>query len=513
VASGRGAATDLIPTLNASAEPVSVSNVNIGATNFSSANSEQIIFGYFGRVNYDYKRKYLLSFSARYDGASNLGDENKWGFFPGISGGWNVHNEDFWSDPLKISSLKLRASYGVNGNLGNLGDFTAQGQYSVGATYDGVAAVQYTGIANQGLKWEQSKTFDIGFDAGLFDDRIILLFDFYRRVTDNLITTLALPQSTGFTSILTNLGSLENKGFEMEISASIIRTKDFNWDLSFNGSKNKNKILQLPENDNENNRIGGYEVYDPAAGAYVWRGGLQEGSPIGELYAYKQLGIYPTDEAAAQGPTDILVAGSDKSKFGGDVEWLDVDNNGTIDTRDRVRVGNIYPDWTGGISTTAAYKSLSLYARLDYTLGHTIYDYVRVNMNGGFVGGNNNTSDILSSWLNQGDITDVPRFYWADQVAQANYWRGDPRNLNDGRGRSEDYEKGDYLALREITLSYAAPTSWFRSIGLSNLRLNITANNFKYFTSYRGLTPEDGGSNRGQYPVPKSIIFGLKVAF
>ncbi|MCB0688037.1 MAG: SusC/RagA family TonB-linked outer membrane protein, partial [Saprospiraceae bacterium] len=245
-ATGRGAATDLIPTLNASAEPINV----------SSFSTQQLIIGYFGRFTYDYDQRYLFALNARYDGASNLGDENKWGFFPGISAGWNIHNEDFWNEPLSLSSLKLRASYGINGNLGNLSDFTAQGQYSVGSTYDGVAAVEYTGIANQALKWEQSKTFDVGFDAGFVKDRFTILFDYYHRITDNLITTLALPKSTGFTSILTNLGSLENKGLEIEVGAGIIRKNDFSWDLSFNASKNTNEIVELPENDNENNRIG-----------------------------------------------------------------------------------------------------------------------------------------------------------------------------------------------------------------------------------------------------------------
>ncbi|MCB0688721.1 MAG: hypothetical protein KDC53_19415, partial [Saprospiraceae bacterium] len=208
-----------------------------------------------------------------------------------------------------------------------------------------------------------------------------------------------------------------------------------------------------------------------------------------------------------------IVAGSDKTKFGGDVDWLDVDNNGIIDSRDKVYVGNIFPKWTGGLSTTASYKRLSLYARMDYTTGHTIYNYVRTNLNGQFVGATNNTTDILDSWLQQGDITNVPRFYWADQVAQANYWRGDPRNINNGNGRDLDYQKGDYLAIREITLTYLAPEQWFNSIGLSALKFNITANNLKYFTNYQGLAPEDGGADRGRYPVPRSIIFGLKVSF
>src|SRR5690606_13322218 len=229
-ASGRGAARDLIPTLNASAEPVSI----------TSSATEQIIFGYFGRVTYDYDRKYLFTLNARYDGASNLGQNNKWGFFPGVSLGWNVHNEPFWVSNVWVKRLKLRASYGVNGNLGNISDFQAQGQYSVGSTYDGAAAIEYTTLANQNLQWEQSSTFDFGFDASLFHDRFQLIFDYYHRVTDNLITSLALPYSTGFGSILTNLGSLQNQGVELELGTTIVQKGDFSWNLSLNSSLNNN---------------------------------------------------------------------------------------------------------------------------------------------------------------------------------------------------------------------------------------------------------------------------------
>ncbi len=502
-ASGRGAATDLIPTMNASAEPVSV---------YSYA-SELVVFGYFGRVTYDYEKKYLLTLNARYDGASNLGDNNKWGFFPGLSVGWNLHNEDFWQNLTTISRFKLRASYGINGNLGNLSDFQAQGLYSVGATYDGVAAVEYSELANQSLKWEQSKTIDVGFDAGLFDNRVQCIFDYYNRVTDDLITSLALPYLTGFSSIYTNLGSLENRGVEFELGINAINKNDFSWDISFNSSLNKNKILQLPENDNENNRIGGYYIYDTSIGDYAWRGGLQEGGKIGEMYGYKYLYVYANDEEAAAGPYDELVAGSNKSKFGGDVAWLDKDDNGIINTKDRVYMGNIYPQWTGGLSSTWSYKGLSLYLRMDYSTGHTIYNYVRANMNGQFVGDVNATTDVLRSWLNQGDETDIPRYYWADQAAQANYWRGDPRSLNNGAGSSQNYEKGDYLAVRELTLSWAVPYKLYKDIGLQNLRLNITGNNLKYFTNYTGFSPEEGGIDHGRYPLPRVIQFGIKASF
>ena len=299
----------------------------------------------------------------------------------------------------------------------------------------------------------------------------------------------------------------------MEVAVDVIRKSDFTWNVGINGSKNQNEILELPENDNENNRIGGYQVYDPGLGEYVWRGGLQEGFPLGEMYAYKQLGIYATDAEAENGPIDQIVPGSNKSKGGGDVRWLDVDGNGEIDTRDRVRVGNIYPDWTGGLTTMLNYKNLSFYARLDYTIGHTIYNYAGAQTKAQFQGNVNLHSDILRSWENEGDVTDVPRYYWADQIAKANYWRGDPRNINNGRGRDLDYERGDYLAIRELSLTYTPTFGWFESIGLSNLRLNITANNIKYFTNYTGLAPEDGGADRGRYPVPQSIMLGLKVSF
>jgi len=167
-ASGQGAATDLIPTLNASSTPVSVSGTE----------SNKIIIGYFSRINYNYRQKYLLSVSGRYDGASNLGDAHKWGLFPGVSLGWNMNKEKFWSIfPENLLQLKLRGSYGVNGNLSGLGDYQAQGQYSVGAQYAGNAAIQNTIIANQNLQWERSKTFDAGLDLGVFNNRLTILFD------------------------------------------------------------------------------------------------------------------------------------------------------------------------------------------------------------------------------------------------------------------------------------------------------------------------------------------------
>ncbi|MBX2925073.1 MAG: TonB-dependent receptor [Chitinophagaceae bacterium] len=498
-ANGRGASTDLIPTLNASSEPTSV----------SSSISDQVIVGYFGRINYDYKQKYLLSVNARYDGASNLGANYRWGVFPGVSAGWNLHNENFWNAmPKELSSLKLRASYGVNGNISGLSDFQAQGAYAVGARYAGQAAIQNTVLPNPDLKWEQSKTFDIGLDLGLLDNRISFLFDYFKRRTDNLITSLSLPRSTGFTSILTNFGSLQNTGVEFEVAARVLPAASaFQWRLAFNASKIKNQILKLPDNGVPNNRVGGDFVWDEGAKDYVWKGGLQEGGRMGDMYTLKQVSIYATDAEAAAGPTYTYIVGNDKTQYGGDVKFYDADGNNIIDSRDQVYMGNVYPVWTGGISNTFSYKGLSLYVRMDYTTGHTIFNYGKLflDMNG-YSDGSFTKEKYEKSWKEPGDIAEQSRYYWGGERVQRNNFFG----VTD-RGNSIFYQKGDFLCLREVTLSYSVPEQLLKRVKINGLRFNITANNLYYFTKYDGLNPEEGDKDDGRYPMPKNLIFSASI--
>lgn len=496
-ASGRYAATDLIPTLNASAEPTGVNGFE----------TEQVVAGYFGRIIYNYKQKYLATVNGRYDGASNLGGSYKWGFFPGISLGWNIHEENFWDVPSNlISSFKLRGSYGVNGNISGLGPYQAQGTYGVGSKYGGYGAIQNAELANSELQWEQSKTFDIGMDVGFLNNRILLIGDIYRRVTNNLLTTYSLPLSTGFSSVLTNLGALENKGVEAEISASVFpSTSDFQWQISLTAAYVKNKILELPSNGVENNRIGGYYVWDPKINDYNWLGGLQEGGTMGDFYVYKQIGIYKTDEEAQNGPVDMLIPFTDKTKFGGDVNWLDADGNGLIDDKDRVYVGNQYPKLSGGFNNSISYKNFNLVLRTDFLTGHTLYNYIWaenlacIGAMGGIL------SAVKDSWQKPGDITNIPRYYYADQGS----------HLNIHRGNSEFYEKGDYLAIRELTLAYNIPKRIFQKtkINIENLRFNLTGNNLGYITAYRGLNPEIGGTDSGGYRLPRNVIFGINISF
>ena len=481
-AKGSGAATDLIPTLNASAIAKSV----------KGDESDQVIAGFFARVNYDYKDRYLVSLSARYDGASNLGDDHKWGFFPGISVGWNVHNEKFWTPLQNIVSLKLRASYGVTGNISGLSDFQARGEYSVGNIYDGTSAILNSVIPNPDLKWEQSKTFDIGADIGLLNNRIGILFDYYRRVTDNLITSLSLPPSTGFASIYTNLGRLENKGIELEVNAAVLPAwSGLQWNVAMTATHTKHKILRLPENGAENNRIGGEYVWVPSKKDYAWMGGLQEGGRVGDIYGHVLEGVYATDEEAQNDPVvNTLIPGNDKTKYGGYAKFRDVDGNGQIDSKDKVYLGNFYPTWNGGFTNSFSFRGLTFSVRFDYTLGHKIYNYATRFMDNNSQGDGNLTKNMAkNSWKQQGDQASMPCYIWNQSYNL-------PVNCN------IYVEKGDFLCLREMTLAYELPKRLLRKIGLAGVRVHVTGNNLHYFTDFKGLNPEEGGQDNGRYPIP-----------
>lgn len=533
-ASGKGSPSDLAQTLDSSPVPVSI----------YSNNTKLVLNSVFGRLNYDYKNRYFATASFRYDGSSSLGPDNKYGFFPGLSVGWNIQEEKFWSTimPTAISSLKLRGSYGVNGNLGTLGDFQAGGLYS-GSTngfansYNGQSAIINTQIANPGLKWEQSQTFNAGFDLGLNTDRIRIIGDFYNKLTSDLLTNLTLPSNSGFSTVLTNLGGLRSKGFELELIANVYNKNDFKVNVGANISHNKNVIEKLPFNGNLNNRIGGTEIYDKASGTYKFVGGLQEGHRIGDFYAHKQLYILSTTaEADAYNAkvhdTYVLKTGATGNnptgkKFAGDAVFEDTDGNGVIDSRDRTYMGNMFPKFTGGFNFDASYKGFSLAVRTDYSLGATVYNEARARFLGQFQGNYGLLSETSQSWQKEGDVTNVPRYRWADQNNQNNLFRseasGAAYNTNMFQGNSRYYESADYLCLREVTISYNLPTTLIEKAKLAAVRIYVTGSNLFYFTNYSGLSPEvqgiDGGSSlalnaagsTGTYPIPRNIILGLNI--
>ena len=526
-ASTKNSPTDDIPTLNAGADK---------DDNPGSYKSRNRIESLFGRFNYDYMQKYLLSFTFRYDGNSKLKD-NRWGFFPGVSLGWNMMEEDFWkASKLSkvISNIKPRISYGSNGNVSGIGDFYIYGVYDQLTNYNGNTAFYDRSLVNTALKWEQSHTFEAGLDLGFFKNRLSFILDYYVRNTSNLLQSVNLPSYLGFKSIQTNLGKLRNQGFEMEVRATPVHLRNgFRWDLSFNLSTVKNTIIKLPKSERPFNQLEGVEV---AAGKVdanghtptKWIGGYREGGKLGDLYSYKQDHIFRDwddirqhankridNVAKLYGPgladevnpqTGVLYKNSAgwKAIEPGDVCWEDINGDGIINTLDRKVVGNLRPTVTGGWSTTLSYKNLSLYARFDYALGHTIYNDLKARSMGQFQGQFNLIDKVKDMWSEDNPNSKYPVFTYADQLNKHNIWRGN----------SIFYEKADYMALREITLSYNLPKQWTKALQMSNASVYLTGQNLFYITGYDGASPEPSdGFDYGRYPSPRTLIFGLNITF
>ena len=526
-ASTKNSPTDDIPTLNAGADKDS---------NPESLKSRNRIESLFGRFNYDYKQKYLLTFTFRYDGNSKLKD-NRWGFFPGVSFGWNMMEENFWKNSSLskvVSNIKPRISYGSNGNVSGIGDFYIYGIYDQQTNYRGNTAFYDRSLVNTALKWEQSHTFEAGLDLGFFKNRLSFILDYYVRNTSNLLQSVNLPSYLGFSSIQTNLGKLRNQGFEMEVKATPVHLRNgFRWDLSLNLSTVKNTIIKLPKSDRPFNQLEGVEV---AAGKVdangktptKWIGGYREGGTLDDLYGYSQNHIFKDwDDVKAHanmridnvaklyGPgladqvnpeTGVLYKNSTgwKAIEPGDVCWEDINEDGIINTLDRKVLGNARPTVTGGWTTTLSYQNLSLYARFDYALGHTIYNDLKARSMGQFQGQFNLIENVKDMWTENNPNAAYPAFSYADQLNKHNIWRVG----------SKFFEKASYMALREITLSYNLPKKWINALKMANASVYLTGQNLFYLTSYDGASPEPaGGYDYGRYPTPRTLIFGLNVSF
>ena len=289
------------------------------------------------------------------------------------------------------------------------------------------------------------------------------------------------------------------------------KRSELKWELGFNASHVKTKIRKLPENGVERNRVGGYYAWNPEINDYDWVGGLQEGGRIGDLFAWKSLGIYATDEEAKADPVvDMMDPYEDKTKYGGDTRWYDADGNGQIDEKDICYMGNTYPKWTGGISSSWSWKNFDLYLRMDYMTGHTIFNEQKIFLCGRWAGNLNIPQEMIDkSWKKQGDIAALPVYIPNEDY---NLWRGgDWYGL--GMMNSEFYESGNYLCIRELTLGYKLPLTGMMSKIFQNLKVNVTGNNLHYFTKYSGANPEFGGKDSGRYPLPRNVIFGVSATF
>lgn len=529
---GVAAAGSLAPTDDFADLGLTLNNATTQTRTTNSFHNRERISSTFGRINYDRSSKYFATFTVRRDGYSRLLGDNQFGTFPAASVGWIVSKEGFMGSTQDwLSYLRLRASWGKNGNIGGIGIYELQGSYGAQSAYNGTLGFLLSGIANPGLKWEKTNTVEVGADISLLDYRLTGTVAYYNRITDDKIANLLLPTSTGVSSIRTNNGSMRNRGLELEATYKLIQNKDFTWDISANGAWNKNTVLKLPYNGNERNRQGGQQIYDPASGGLIWVGGLQEGQEWGEIFGFVADGIIRNEsDLASYNKIDLaagqvwqnaaagkrvasqqLITEGNLNATGanfiatqlGDVMWKDIDMNDTIDFRDMTSLGRQLPRWTGGFNTTVSWNGLSLFARFDFGLGHIQQDFMQLWSMASAQGTFNATELVKETWTPENPDAKYPRYVWADQLNTKNF----------DRPSSIFYVNSSYLAIRQVTMSYALPVEWLSKVKIAGLTLSLTGQNLGYVSNSLLNLPERTGSQNSAYTIPTQVVFGANLKF
>jgi len=469
----------------------------------ASSLSQVEIQSQFGRLNYDFDDRYLLTATVRRDGASNFAANNKYAIFPSAALGWKISNEDFLIDNQTISSLKLRVSYGVTGNP-SISPYQSLARFaSLYASRNGstVFAITPDQPANPDLKWESSYQTNFGIDLGLVNNRINLSLDYYNIDTEDLILgNNGIPEYFGFQNdeILTNLGAINNRGFEVSLNTRNIVKGDFNWSTDFNLSFNKNEVVALINDaDLYGNAAPNYFATDRS---YV----LRVGEEVGLFWGFDYAGVYQGGDLA---PGTQTFAGG----VAGDPLFRDIDGDGEITSSDRSIIGNPNPDYTFGFTNNFSYKNFDLNIFFQGSQGGDIFNMTNVQL---YNGDANTTRDYFTSaWTPSNTETNTPRV----------------GNNSNREISSRFVEDGSYIRLKNIALGYTIPSRGLETIGISNLRLSVSAQNLLTFTKYSGLDPEVNyfgasgdnsassntvqGFDFGNYPTVKSVSFNLSVKF
>ncbi len=474
--------------------------------------SESEIESIFGRVNFDWDNKYLLTATVRRDGASNFAANNKYAVFPSVAAGWKISNENFLADNNTISNLKLRISYGLTGNQA-IGPYESLATYRVQepSEVDGEFGVDLAREANPDLKWETSTQTNFGLDVGLFENRISLSADLYNIDTEDL---LAIDRASNFylgttdLNVLRNVGEINNRGVELSLTSNNINNNGFKWSTNFNYALNRSEVVNLSSGSEI---IGsGAPGYFSGATTYI----LREGEPIGLFWGLDYQGVYQGGAIPDGTALAAVSFDSDGDPIPGEplfAEVADEEGNfdGLIDDNDRQIIGDPNPDFTFGIGNTLSYKNFDLNIFFQGAVGGDIYNLTAVQL---YNGDSNGLTDVLDSWTPDNTDTDIPRAAIR------------------GRERSSRFvEKGSYMRLKNVALGYNLPSNILQNIGFSSVRLSVSAQNLLTFTNYSGLDPEvsyfgSGGESRGDdniiqghdygnYPNLRSITFGANLKF
>ena len=435
------------------------------------------LISFLGEINYKFKSKYLTKVSARYDGSSKFGESRKFGFFPAVSAGWRVSEEDFLNGVSWLDDFKIRASYGLTGNE-RIGNFQYLATWGATTAYNGIPAVGPATLGNPNLGWEQTAEFDVGTDIAFFAGRIQLVFDYYYNVTTDLLLNEALPFTTGFGSILGNLGEVTNEGMELTISTVNI-DKAVRWSTQFNISKNKNLIQKLAT---EEPQFSGYNTFTNSTHI------VAQGKPLGTFWGLEYLGVDPGI---------------------GDAIYHDINNDGRITANDGTFIGDAEADFFGGFTNTATYKGFDLSLFFQYSYGNQMINFGNTTLiNSGEDIENNQSRKALERWKKEGDIASIPKYEFG--------------NTFNNRFSSRFVEDASYIRLKNLSLGYSINKDLLAKIKLNNLRFYISGTNLWTFTNYSGADPEVNsldGSTTAQgldfytFPQVRTILFGINLGF
>lgn len=496
------------------------SNIYAGDISYTSYALES----YFGRIALNWDNKYILNASLRSDGSSRFAKEKRYGYFPSASFAWRASNEEFFPENKYINDLKMRLSWGMTGSMAGVNNYAPLSLISAsGGSYNGSAGFQISQDA-RALTWEKASQFNLGFDIEMFSSRLVLNVDMFYQKTTDLLFKKPVNSTTGYTTLQSNIGSLENKGLELSLNGKIF-TGRFKWDLGGNISFVQNKLLSLIEGNNM------YIV--PSSGSNLLGGSMHaliNGEPISTFYMLKMEGIYQRDEDV---PTKLYA----KGVRGGDVKYEDINGDGDISDADRQNVGKATPDFYGGITSNLSYKGFDLSLFGQFSVGGKVLAAWR-GVNG------TEGTDHLGLAVSNVKVADngepVEQFFNVTKEMANGYWRGEgtsnsiPRPVRIGvhTGYSPDYnvqtstrylEDASYFKLKTVTFGYTLPQTICQKMRVNNLRLYVSADNLLTFTKYSGYDPETsfsgspGDSNYGVdfglQPVLRTFIFGVNLNF
>lgn len=455
-ASGRGFANPLFDILSLAATPAGVSGT---ATEFKAASV-------FGQAKYDYNNKYLFNATARYDGSSRFGVDNRWGLFYAFSGAWNLANEDFIPLPAAVTDLKLRAGYGITGNSG-IGNFASRSLFGSGGSYNSGAGLRPSQLANNILTWEEAKTINVGLDYAIFEGRISGALDLYRKRNERLLLGRSLPSDSGFGSITENAGVVQNQGYEFEITTRNVDRGDFYWTSSFNITSNQNELIALNEGQD---RIGNSYIV---------------GEPLRFYWGYQWAGVNPAD---------------------GRPMWYDQNGNITylVTAADADIISYLDPTHYGGLTNTFSYKGLTLDVFFQYDLGGNTFEQ-QVGyflMDPGTQGGL--LTRLLDRWTTPGQITHIEKAFRN---------RNEPGMSSRTTGSTWYIESTSYIRLKNATLSYQLPDNITSRLGIRSFKVFATGNNLITWTKYPGIDPEFLDTAAAPYPQGRTLRTGVQLQF